>query len=175
VWNLTEVADQIRERVETAERFAEGGARPIELWRVAYETIAGAIRGGESQSPETITVAGVRTVSFPTISQLCHVPRLVAFTTMLAEAEPGLRAIELFRCIVGNPFRRIAFDPRWRTSDVLGLAEAIYADRAFDRLPILADAFQDAGCEHPDLLAHCRGPGPHARGCWVVDGVLGKA
>ncbi|MBA4064130.1 MAG: hypothetical protein C0501_10535 [Isosphaera sp.] len=65
--------------------------------------------------------------------------------------------------------------PAWRTSTVLALAQGIYGERAFDRLPILADALQDAGCEDADILAHCRGPGPHARGCWVVDLVLGKA
>lgn len=53
--------------------------------------------------------------------------------------------------------------------------EGIHDDRAFDRLPILADAFQDAGCENDDILAHCRGEGPHVRGCWVVDLVLGKS
>jgi hypothetical protein len=45
---------------------------------------------------------------------------------------------------------------------------------AFDRMPILADALQDDGCEDTDILAHCRGAGPHVRGCWVVDLVLGK-
>ncbi|HET6572444.1 MAG TPA: hypothetical protein VFG68_02490 [Fimbriiglobus sp.] len=80
----------------------------------------------------------------------------------------------LLRCIVGYPFRPVACDPSWRTSTVVGLAEAIYADRVFDRLPILADALEDAGCTHPDVLAHCRGDGPHARGCWVVDLILGK-
>jgi hypothetical protein len=53
-------------------------------------------------------------------------------------------------------------------------AEGIYADRIFDLLPTLADSLQDAGCENPDILDHCRGPGPHVRGCWVVDLVLGK-
>jgi hypothetical protein len=57
---------------------------------------------------------------------------------------------------------------------VVALARGIYADRAFDRLPILADALQDAGCENTDLLAHCRGEGPHVRGCWVVDLLLEK-
>jgi hypothetical protein len=76
--------------------------------------------------------------------------------------------------IFGNPFRPVTHDPFWLTSTVLQLAEGIYADRAFDRLPILADALQDAGCEDADLLEHCRGPGPHVRGCWVVDLVLGK-
>jgi hypothetical protein len=54
------------------------------------------------------------------------------------------------------------------------LAQAIYDDRAFDRLPILADALEEAGCDTADILAHCRGPGPHVRGCWVVDLILGK-
>jgi hypothetical protein len=54
------------------------------------------------------------------------------------------------------------------------LAEGIYADRAWDRLPVLADALEDAGCGDPAVLGHLRGPGPHARGCWVVDLVLGK-
>jgi hypothetical protein len=46
--------------------------------------------------------------------------------------------------------------------------------RSRDRLPILADALEDAGRDHADLLAHCHGTGPHARGCWVVDLVVGK-
>jgi len=54
------------------------------------------------------------------------------------------------------------------------LASAIYGERAFDRMPILADAFEEAGCDHADVLTHCRGPGPHVRGCWEVDLMLGK-
>ena len=79
------------------------------------------------------------------------------------------------RDIFGNPFRPVALDPAWLTSDVLLLARGVYADRAFDRMPILADALQDAGCANEDVLAHCRGDGPHVRGCWVVDLLLGKA
>lgn len=81
---------------------------------------------------------------------------------------------ELARDVFGNPFRPVAFDPNWRTETVVSLASAIYADRAFDRMPILADALEEVGCDNTDILSHCRGPGPHARGCWVVDGVLGK-
>jgi hypothetical protein len=73
------------------------------------------------------------------------------------------------RDVVGNPFRPAAVDPVWRTTDVLLLAQGIYEDRAFDRLPILADALEDAGCADADILGHCRGPGHHIRGCWVVD------
>jgi hypothetical protein len=63
---------------------------------------------------------------------------------------------------------------RWNTAAVPGLAQAIYDERAFDRLPILADALEDAGCDNADLLGHLRGSGPHVRGCWAVDLLLGK-
>jgi hypothetical protein len=78
------------------------------------------------------------------------------------------------RDIAGNPFRPVAFDPRWRTGDVTGLARAIHEDRAFDRLRLLADALMDAGCADETVLAHCHSDGPHGRGCWVVDLALGK-
>jgi hypothetical protein len=65
-------------------------------------------------------------------------------------------------------------DPSWLTSTIVSLTEGIYSERAFDQLPILADALQDAECENEDVLDHCGGPGPHMRGCWVVDLVLGK-
>jgi hypothetical protein len=81
---------------------------------------------------------------------------------------------DFVRDIFGNPFRPVTFDPRWRTSDVVGLARAIYDDKAFERIPILADALMDAGCEEEQIIGHCRGDGPHVRGCWVVDLVLGK-
>jgi hypothetical protein len=76
--------------------------------------------------------------------------------------------------IFGNPFRPVVFDPVWRTSTALAIAQGIYDDRAFDRLPILADALQDAGCENDDILNHLRGDGPHVKGCWALDLVLGK-
>jgi hypothetical protein len=67
------------------------------------------------------------------------------------------------------------FEPAWRSPDVVALAKGIYEERAFDRLPILADALQDAGCDCDDILDHCRGSVPHVRGCWVVDLILGKS
>lgn len=84
-------------------------------------------------------------------------------------------AVALLHDIFGDRFRPVAFDPGWRTMDVLGVARGIYEQRAFDRLPILADALQDAGCADAELLGHCLGPGPHVRGCWAVDLVLGLA
>jgi hypothetical protein len=84
------------------------------------------------------------------------------------------RQAESLRDIFGNPFRLATLDRSWLTSTVTSLAQAIYDDRAFDRLPILADALEDAGCTDQDILAHCRGGGEHVRGCWVVDLLLGK-
>jgi hypothetical protein len=90
--------------------------------------------------------------------------------------EPGMRSqCDLLRDIFGNPFRPVTLDPSWLTSTVTSLAQAIYADRAFDRLPILADTLEDAGCTNQEILAHCRGGGEHVRGCWVVDLLLGKS
>ncbi|VTU00780.1 Uncharacterized protein (Fragment) OS=uncultured bacterium PE=4 SV=1 [Gemmataceae bacterium] len=80
-----------------------------------------------------------------------------------------------FRDIFGNPFRPVAFFPEWRTSAAVAVAGGMYESRNFDAMPILADALQDAGCDSDDVLEHCRGPGPHVRGCWVVDLVLEKA
>jgi hypothetical protein len=80
----------------------------------------------------------------------------------------------VIRCVFGNPFRAVSVDPGWLSSDVVALARGAYQDHAFDRLPVLADALQDAGCDNADLLGHLRGPGPHVRGCWALDLVLGK-
>jgi hypothetical protein len=78
------------------------------------------------------------------------------------------------RDICGNPFRPVPVDPSWLTSDVLALASGIYSEGAFDRMPILADALQDAGYDNDDVLNHCRQPGEHTKGCWAIDLLLGK-
>ncbi|WP_232069517.1 hypothetical protein [Gemmata massiliana] len=85
------------------------------------------------------------------------------------------RQCECLRCFFGDPFKLTIVDPFWLTSTVLALVESIYADRAFDRMPILADALQDAGCDNADILAHCRDThATHGRGCWVVDLLTGR-
>jgi hypothetical protein len=76
--------------------------------------------------------------------------------------------------IVGEHEPLPEFDCRWRTGATRALAEQMYESPDFVAMPILADLLQDAGCGDELILGHCRGPGPHARGCWVVDLVLGK-
>jgi hypothetical protein len=86
---------------------------------------------------------------------------------------PGSR--DALRDIFGNPFRPVTLDPAWITSTVVALARGIYDERAFDRMPILADALQDAGCDNAEVLNHCLDQEQrHFRGCWLVDLLLGK-
>jgi hypothetical protein len=94
---------------------------------------------------------------------------------MAARREEEVAQCHLFRDIFGNPFHPVAFDPSWQTSSAVGLARAMYESRDFAAMPVLADALEEAGCENANILAHCRGDGPHARGCWVADLVLGKS
>jgi hypothetical protein len=82
---------------------------------------------------------------------------------------------DLIRDVFGNPFRPVAVHYGWITATVVRLARGIYEGGAFDRLPILADALEEAGCDNAAVLAHCRGEGPHVRGCWVLDLLLGKS
>jgi hypothetical protein len=82
---------------------------------------------------------------------------------------------DLLREVIGNPYNRITLNPTWLTSTVVALASQMYDSRDSSAMPILADALQDAGCDNADILDHCRGPGPHVRGCWVCDLVLEKA
>jgi len=61
----------------------------------------------------------------------------------------------------------------WQSETVRLLADGIHSNQAYDRLPILADALEEAGCDNAELLNHCRGPGPHVLGCWALDLVRG--
>lgn len=87
-------------------------------------------------------------------------------------AEQAVQA-DLVRDVIGNPFRREAIDPAWLVANDRA-ATRIAEGGTFADLPILADALEDAGCTSRVILDHCRGPGPHVVGCWVVDAILGS-
>jgi hypothetical protein len=102
-------------------------------------------------------------------------------TDSLLRAGPSAREAEaqadMLRDIFGNPFRPAKLRKSWLKKNggaVPRLAQAIYDERAFRRVPELADALADAGCTDTAFLGHLRGPGPHVRGCWAVDLILGK-
>jgi hypothetical protein len=104
--------------------------------------------------------------------------RRIAATVAGTVGRPGeaLAQADLVRCLFSNPFRKPAVDPAvlaWNDGAAVRLAEAIYQERAFDRLAVLGDLLEEAGCADAVILAHCRGPGPHARGCFVVDALTG--
>jgi hypothetical protein len=100
-------------------------------------------------------------------------PRIVNWSAGRREHE-RLQAV-LLREIFGNPFRPITLDPIWLNERTGGSARSIYEDRAFDRMPLLDNALEEASCVHEAVLAHCRSETSHERGCWVLDLVLGRS
>lgn len=157
--------------VDAGERFVEGQLSLDEL-QAAYtllfnEWIAAVIANGGKRFIHTRPGR-----IYALAMEACNpVGCTMVLPTHRAQVMPATR---LLRDIFGNRIRKAPFDARWRTSDVVGLARAVYEDKAFERMPILADALMDAGCEDEHVISHCRGAGPHVRGCWVVDLVLDK-
>ena len=178
IWHL--LTDPVsRLAVERAERFADGCASPEEL-EVAFGDacdVGALLDALEEDGLDALRLAAWAAVDISHGEDFGVSVAQTVINAAKAAGMPGESDIQasLVRCIFGNPFQPVAVDPNWLTSTVVALARGIYADRAFDRLSILADALQDAGCDNDDILTHCRGEGPHARGCWVVDLVLGKA
>ena len=99
-------------------------------------------------------------------------------TARLIPEVPAARQCGLIRCVFGNPWHPTAIPPavkKWREGTVVRVAEAIYEKRLWEDLPLLGDALDDAGLEDAAALEHCRRPGPHAKGCFVVDALLGRS
>ncbi len=173
IWHL--LGQSHREVVEHAELIAEGKRRPFDLSvddaqsdedavvlsTQSHDPFAAAGNAADWAAQSLGTEAAMQGV-FPE-----YAPRIIA--------ERRTQSL-LLRCLIGPlAFRPLSVDPSWLTPTVVQLARGIYEERAFDRMPILADALQDAGCDNEDILSHCRGPGPHVRGCWVIDLLLGKS
>jgi len=110
--------------------------------------------------------------------------KLVSYDVGYVSEGTGAVMCGILREIVGNPFRLVSVHPGWQSRNggaVVRLAQVAYGERALPsgemdaaRLAVLADALEEAGCMDADLLGHLRGPGPHVRGCWAVDLLLGK-
>lgn len=152
-----------RHAVDVAERFADGFATPEEL-RAARLACQGA--GGEA--------AWYAAASNPAIAARNAARSAQAGALMLGtETDELIAQAKLLRNIFGDHFQDLSADPAWLTPGVVQLAQAIYNGRTFERLPELADELEMASCVNGDILGHCRGRGPHVRGCWVVDRLIG--
>jgi hypothetical protein len=170
---------EMRDAVNAAESHADGLVA-VEVINEYRGRFYGYVMTGSTPEQREWLQPGDKSTAFTLV-------RMTTYSAQLLQTLPGnqnwtqgvasmhRRFPPLLRDIFGPVvFRPVAVDPRLLTSTVRDLARAIYEDRAFDRLPILADAFEDAGCDNADILSHCRGDGPHVRGCWVVDLILGK-
>jgi hypothetical protein len=175
VWHLLDEA-VLRPAVEVAERFADGEGGLTELQASVRAVGWLAINGLESERAGAAGRSAAWMVAYACASNAAFgaTSAVGSITGLDGEAIP----CHLLRDVFGNPFRPAVMKREWVAANdrsVEAVARAIYQDRAFNRMPILADALEDAGCDDAVILAHCRGPGPHVRGCWVVDLILGKA
>jgi hypothetical protein len=178
-WHLL-VDERSRQAVEVAERFADGAASDEELEavrRVAWEFALHVVHEDEAffgLGDEALNAADAP--AWAAQRPVEAIRAVIALQRALGAGEGPAQA-DLLRCIAGNPFRPVAGGLVARGSGsnmVIAIAEGAYEERAFDRLPVLADALEDAGCADEQALGHLRGPGTHARGCWVIDRLTGR-
>jgi hypothetical protein len=169
----------------SAEQFADGGISEEELNNVrsracqsAQTAIArGYRRGGLKPSADAFGTRITLAADTALGSSFSHDWITIRFARGVLRWDEQMKAAVpwLLRDIFGNPFRPVPFSPKWATDTAVSLARTMYESRDFSAMPILADAFQDAGCDSEDILNHCRDVNAtHVRGCWVVDRVLGK-
>jgi hypothetical protein len=198
IWGLLD--DAGRAAVEVAERFADRAATSSELAAAARLTTGPGksaaalrlVRAGDAAAQAAARAAGQDAYTRvmvahagrpkPDLRPVAAALGISVWTAgdprdayLAVEGRERAAQADVLRDIVGpGLFRPVLFDPAWRTAAAVGIAHAVSGDRAFVRMPVLADALQDAGCEDADILHHCRGGGPHVPGCWVTDLVLGK-
>jgi hypothetical protein len=192
IWNLLHDV-RSKKAVEYSELFADGEIDKVQLLAARKEAEQAWLRmlsrrswtqHAKRELKSHYAAEAVRFAASATgnAAVLFRRMRLAAKASAAAESQQRgaspfqtqLQRCNLLRDIFGNPFRPVMIDAAWLTSAVVDIAEAIYNDRAFDRLPELADALVVADCDGRDILDHCRSEGPHVRGCWVVDLVIGK-
>jgi hypothetical protein len=196
IWDL--LADERSKRaVAVAEAYADGRASADELQRAERAAqdaarkagTAGtlAARAGAATAGVAAAVSVARGVAGEVAGRVARevageaagevaADLAAAVTGEVARLEEEKAQADLLRCIFGNPFRpRPALGAAvlsWNGGAVVRLAEATYTDQTFAALPVLSDMLEEAGATDPALLAHCRGPGPHARGCFALDLIL---
>jgi hypothetical protein len=188
-WGRLEDA-RSREAVEVSERYADGLANQEELavarqraweahggcwrpWRAGYYAAA-AYATDEAANLAAAYAAPYASSAFADASILLLGWRK---RKLWMQGVQSVMVRDLFR----NRFHLVLISPAWQTPQAVALAQAAYDQRELPSgtldtalLAIRADALEEAGCDDPDILAHCRQPSVHVRGCWAVDLLLGK-
>jgi hypothetical protein len=177
------LAEAARASLVVAEKYADGQANRADLRQVRGPYYSG-VRADNCASLAASPSQGFRKqlrgvlaqgVSVASTDEDGWVRRRIPDKDASENAAQATLARDLF----GKPFRLVPFGTPNRTPTVVSLAQAAYDERHLPsgeldlhRLAVLADALEEAGAPG-ELLAHLRGPGPHVRGCHVVDLCLG--
>jgi hypothetical protein len=194
VWDLLKDS-RSREAVELAEMYADGQIQQHRM-KAAEQAAKAAEEAERSKAAEAASLVtttelwAYHAFPLPSVRQqlesadrvwvdYARVVATLAASAFGPDREPAEREAQcsILHDLFGNPFRSVALDPPWLTwqdATIPRLARTIYDERAFDRMPILGDALEEAGCDNADILDHCRHSGVHVRGCWLVDSILGK-
>jgi hypothetical protein len=173
--------------LDVAERYADRGRKgppsqkelekaELDAWAVAH-----ALNSGPDYALWNAAQAATETASRSAFRAAQSTAKHAEFAVSGRRAEEQRAQAGLFRCVFGNPFRLDSLPPVGRSARLTPLAQAAYDQRVLPsgeldlaRLAVLSDALEEAGCDDAELLGHLRSPGPHVRGCWVVDLLLGK-
>jgi hypothetical protein len=183
--------------LETAHRKGQQATRSLRKQAGQHEGNRGATRAATRSATRTTPVEAAEEAALAAEAEKAHETRdrwipggfQGIFGPMgdvfAAWSEERRQQLALLRDLFGNPFRVAVIDPLWldwNDATIQRLARTIYDERLLpsgvfdpDRVDVLSDALEDAGCADAALLDHLRGPGPHVRGCWVVDALLGEA
>ena len=189
VWHL--LPDLCRQLVVAVEQYADRETRPSDLVTLfdgyyPHQVAVSAVPGG-NQAAEAVGHLGWRwrwgTNANEWQDWLMSDCVARSAAEALAKSLPWQEARQLEGRILHDIFGPLAFRPvalylawiAWNGGTIPKLAQASYHDHSFDSLPVLADALEEAGCDDASILDHCRQPGRHFRGCWVVDLLLGRS
>lgn len=175
VWHLLD--ERGREAVTMAERLAEGVV-PRDEWDPLTAAMDTAFHTTHEKAPKAATKAASMA-----IWNGVHAARNIQIARHIRDAlgQEARDAARRDQAVLLRDlfvFRVPSIKPAWtgwNANAVCHIAQAIYDEKAFDGMPILADALEDGGCDNTDILTHCRSEEPHVRGCWVVDLLLGKS
>jgi hypothetical protein len=179
--------ERCREAVRTAEQFADGEVDEVQFTQATAAAGRAVTELQESGTADEVSLniafaaaglqhlldrGGYRAAGYVE-RRTNYVDPLDPDRAVYREQHVAL-ILDIFAVLYLTPDHEIA--PEWLTTDVVALAEGIYEEWAFDRMPILADALQDAGCDSEEVLKHCRDTAlTHVRGCWVLDTILWDA